>query len=142
MPETEGARLSNPFTPRPTKAKLPLMRAPAATMSRAKALRRALTPPEARLWKHLRAAAQAELHWRKQHGLGPYVLDFYCAPARLCVEVDGAQHEFTLDRDARRDAFLARQGIETLRVPAEAVRLTPEAVLSHIREAALSRLKR
>ena len=35
-------------------------------------------------------------------------------------------------RDARRDAWLAEQGVETLRIPAEAVRVTPEAVLAHI----------
>ena len=65
------------------------MRAPDATMKRAKALRRTLTPPETRLWMQMKAGALGGLHWRKQHPVGPYVLDFYCARAKLCVEVDG-----------------------------------------------------
>lgn len=60
---------------------------------------------------------------RRQHPVGPYVLDFYCARARLAVEVDGYAHS-TADRpqrDERRDAWLAERGIATLRLPAELV---------------------
>ena len=103
------------------------MRAPEATMARAKVLRRTLTPPEARIWLLLKGRKLGGLQWRKQHPVGPYVLDFFCASAQLCLEIDGASHEFSMERDSRRDAWLAHRGIETLRVPAEAVRLTPEA---------------
>jgi very-short-patch-repair endonuclease len=90
----------------------------------------------------MKARALDGLHWRKQHPLGPYVLDFYCARAKLCLEVDGGAHEFSMERDARRDAWLGEQGIQTLRIPAEAVRVTPEAVLEHILTAAQARLNR
>ena len=82
--------------------------------------RQALTLPEGLLWKALKARRQEGLHFRRQHPLGPYVLDFYCAQARLCVEVDGDSHGAAdrPERDAARDRWLASQGIGTLSAPA------------------------
>ena len=72
------------------------------SVSRARILRRALTPPEARLWVHLRRRALDGLKFRRQHPAGVYVLDFYCAEAMLAVEVDGESHEGRGEYDARR----------------------------------------
>ncbi|UUY01117.1 endonuclease domain-containing protein [Sphingomonas sp. J315] len=85
----------------------------------AKRLRWTMTPPEIALWLALRVNA-AGLRFRKQHAAGPYVLDFYCAPARLAIEVDGEAHERgdRPERDAARDTWLAEQGVRTLRYPA------------------------
>jgi very-short-patch-repair endonuclease len=49
--------------------------------------------------------------------MGPYPLDFYCAEARLAIELDGFQHYAPEARchDEKRDAFLRVKGIETLR---------------------------
>ena len=58
--------------------------------------------------------------FRRQHPIGPYGLDFYCARARLAVEVDGRVHE-TGDRpqrDQRRDAFLEARGVTIVRIAA------------------------
>jgi len=60
------------------------------------------------------------------------VLDFYCAGARLAVEIDGESHEGRGVQDARRDAFLAEQGIRTLRIPARDVLNDLPAVTAHI----------
>lgn len=62
--------------------------------------------------------------FRRQHPLGPYVLDFYCDKARLAVEVDGAVHWMWNNqaRDARRDAWLIEQGVRTLRLSATLIR--------------------
>ncbi len=68
------------------------MRAPEHRVRRAKQLRWALTPPEARLWVALKGRQLSELHFRKQHPVGPYVLDFYCSEVALAVEVDGQRH--------------------------------------------------
>ena len=68
------------------------------------------------LWHHLRND-KLGLRFRRQVPLGPHFLDFYCAKATLCVEVDGEQHGSRREADARRDAFLRDHGIETLRVP-------------------------
>lgn len=43
---------------------------------------------------------QLGLHFRRQHPLGRYILDFYSAPARLCVELDGPSHCGRANRDA------------------------------------------
>lgn len=57
----------------------------------AKRLREEMTPPEIALWLALRKN-DAGLRFRKQHPAGTYILDFYCAPAMLAIEVDGEAH--------------------------------------------------
>ena len=93
------------------------------TKDRAKALRRTMSLPEVLLWKALKGGAIERLHFRKQHPIGPYILDFYCDAAKLAVEVDGASHGAgdRPVRDERRDAWLADQGIATLRLPASLI---------------------
>ena len=54
----------------------------------ARRLRRTMTPPEIALWLALRRNG-AGLRFRRQQAAGDYVLDFFCAPARLAIEVDG-----------------------------------------------------
>jgi very-short-patch-repair endonuclease len=51
--------------------------------------------------------------------MGPYVLDFYCAKARLAIELDGMSHDMgdRPQRDLRRDAWLQARGITVLRIP-------------------------
>ena len=74
----------------------------------AKRLRKTMTAPEIGLWLALRRNDDG-LRFRKQHAAGDYVLDFYCAPARLAVEVDGEAHSRgdRPMRDAVRDAWLS-----------------------------------
>jgi very-short-patch-repair endonuclease len=91
--------------------------------------------PERVLWRELRKK-QTGLRFRRQHPAGPYVLDFYCDQAKLCVEVDGGFHDFTAARDERRDRWLATQGVRTLRVPAHEVLGNLDGVIQHIRAAA------
>ena len=93
------------------------------TKDRAKALRRTMSLPEVLLWKAIKGGAVDRLNFRKQHPIGPYVLDFYCDAAKLAIEVDGATHGAgdRPARDERRDAWLADQGIATLRLPASLV---------------------
>ena len=71
----------------------------------AKRLRKQMTPPEIALWLALRSN-EAGLRFRRQHAAGRYVLDFYCATARLAIEVDGEAHDHgnRPERDATRDA--------------------------------------
>ena len=112
-----------------------------SSVARAREMRRALTPPEARLWVCLRRRGLDEPKSRRQHPVGPYVLDFYCAEARLAVEVDGQGHLETGDHDARRDRWLAGQGIAVLRIPAEEVRVHLDGVLTFIGETAEARIR-
>ncbi len=79
-----------------------------------RALRKALSASERVLWQELRGD-KAGARVRRQHPLGPYVIDFYVPSARLAIEVDGEQHDPAANR--KRDAYLRRQGIQTLRIP-------------------------
>src|SRR5687768_3280166 len=90
-----------------------------ATVEKARTLRRAMTRPEARLWQFLRTRP-AGLKFRRQHPVGPYVLDFYCPQARLAIEVDGVAHDMgdMPVRDERCDAWLKERGLRILRIPA------------------------
>nr|WP_245863881.1 endonuclease domain-containing protein [Caulobacter mirabilis] len=82
-----------------------------------------MTLPEGLLWRAIRAHRLEGIHFRRQHPIGPYVLDFYCDAARLAIEVDGAMHyiEGRPERDAARDNWLSQRGIRTLRLPARVV---------------------
>ncbi|SJM61103.1 protein of unknown function DUF559 [Brevundimonas diminuta 3F5N] len=101
---------------------------------RASKMRRALTPPEARLWTQIKGGGLEGLKFRRQHSVGPYILDFYCPAARLAVEVDGATHDDRgqIAHDSRRTAWLKTQGIEVLRIRATDVRDHLDGVLAVI----------
>lgn len=109
--------------------------APRATIERARGLRRAMTLPEVQLWTILRARPGG-LRFRRQHPIGAYVLDFYCPQMKLAIGVDGIAHGMGDGpaHDALRDAWLARQGIATLRVSASDVLKEVEAVMRLIVE--------
>jgi very-short-patch-repair endonuclease len=96
---------------------------PRTTKDRAKVLRRQMSLPEVLLWRAIKGRKLNGLHFRKQHPIGPYVLNFYCEALRLAVEVDGSSHGFgdRPQRDERRDAWLTAQGVRTLRLSAALV---------------------
>jgi very-short-patch-repair endonuclease len=98
-------------------------------------MRRNLDLPEGLLWRRLRRRGLEGHRFRRQHPIGPYVLDFYCAESRLAVEVDGYSHGVA-DRpqhDARRDAWLLRDsGVRTLRLPARLVLSDMDGALATI----------
>jgi very-short-patch-repair endonuclease len=71
----------------------PIMRAPKRIISSARHLRRTLSSPEVQLWNRLRTRRPGQPVFRRQHPIGPYVLNFYCAKAHLAIEIDGLSHE-------------------------------------------------
>ena len=87
-----------------------------ARTERARRLRREMTAVEKKIWSRL-SNAQLGVSFRRQHPISPYVVDFYCAPAGLVIELDGDQHGFDegLAKDARRTMFLSNKGLRTLR---------------------------
>lgn len=80
----------------------------------AKQLRQNMTDAEHVLWKHLRAHRLNGHKFRRQHPIGPYVVDFVHYGAMLIVEADGGQHNES-GHDIKRDAWLGAQGFEVLR---------------------------
>jgi very-short-patch-repair endonuclease len=91
-------------------------------LAAARRLRRTMSLPEVLLWNHLRGKPLGT-KFRKQHPIGDYVVDFYCAEKRLAVEIDGIAHDMSdrPARDSQRDAWLRTQGIDILRLSAAEV---------------------
>lgn len=75
------------------------------------------TEPEKMLWQCLRGRGFAGLKFRRQHPIGRYIADFYCAEAKLVLELDGPHHEDLEEReyDAIRDEYLNARGLRILR---------------------------
>jgi very-short-patch-repair endonuclease len=101
---------------------------------RARELRRKQTPAEQRLWQRLRASQLAGHKFRRQHPIGRFIVDFYCAAARLVVEVDGDIHarDDQAAYDAARTEWLEDAGCHVLRVTNHDVRHRLDAVLEQI----------
>ncbi|HLY78900.1 MAG TPA: DUF559 domain-containing protein [Caulobacteraceae bacterium] len=95
------------------------MRSARDNHQRAKSLRQSMSPPEVLLWTRLRLLRGEGPTFRRQHPIGPYIADFYCAAAKLVVEVDGAHHteDDQIARDEARTAYLERLGCHVVRVP-------------------------
>ena len=108
------------------------------SVDRARQLRKELTPPEVKLWMALRRRGVANLKFRRQHPIGPFIVDFFCPSAGLVVEVDGQIHTWMTNpaRDDRRDLWLENHGLTILRIPATYVRDNLDAVLRGIGRAA------
>ena len=81
-----------------------------------------MTLPEVLLWRVLRERPGG-LKFRRQHPAGAYVLDFFCAEVRLVIEVDGTAHDDpeTVNKDAKREAWLTSHGVAVLRIPAREI---------------------
>jgi len=108
-------------------------RRPEAT-KRARRLRRDATQVEWRFWAKVSAAQLEGASFRRQHPIGPYILDFYCAPLKLGVELDGGQHAERRGYDAARTRFLVGKGIHLLRFWNSDVVENLDGVLERLRE--------
>jgi very-short-patch-repair endonuclease len=85
------------------------------TYLRAYELRHNPTEAESRLWSHLRAHQLADVHFRRQHAIGKYIVDF-CAPRqKLIIELDGSQHLDLEEQDKDRTSDLALKGYRVMR---------------------------
>ncbi|WP_077228684.1 endonuclease domain-containing protein [Sphingomonas hengshuiensis] len=107
------------------------------TIDRARQLRRDSTPAEQVLWSVLRGSALDGHKFRRQQRLGPFFGDFVCQAARLVVEADGETHagEEARQSDARRTAYLEREGYRVLRFSNADIATNLEGVAAVIRAA-------
>ena len=85
-------------------------------LGNAKKLRKEMTAQEKHLWYDF--LRQYPLKIYKQRIIGNYIVDFYCASAKLVIELDGSQHytEESQKADKDRDAFLKRYGLSVIRI--------------------------
>jgi methionyl-tRNA synthetase len=92
---------------------------PADLLTFARELRQNPTDAETRLWYLLRDRRIANAKFRRQHPVvldgHRYVLDFFCAEAKLCVELDGSQHQQQVQHDTERTQLLEAHGIQVMR---------------------------
>ena len=96
---------------------------------RARELRQQASTPERLMWGGRRLDG---IKFRRQHPIGPYVADFYCAAAKLVIELDGDSHIGRADADERRQRFIEDQGFMVIRFSNEDVLRTPDAVAETI----------
>ncbi|MDQ7781222.1 MAG: endonuclease domain-containing protein, partial [Planctomycetota bacterium] len=92
-------------------------RTPSKLLAQCREQRRTPTDAERLLWRHLRNRRTTGVRFRRQHPIGPYILDFYCHEALLAIEVDGGQHNDPSHstHDNRRAMYLKGKGINVLR---------------------------
>ena len=100
-----------------------------------KELRKNITEPEKLLWQRIRNKSLGT-KFRRQHGIGRYIVDFYCQEYALIIELDGDSHftEEAQSYDQQRDLFMKNLGIETLRFTNQNVMKNIEGVLLIILE--------
>lgn len=86
-------------------------------MCNARQLRKNMTKEERHLWYDF--LKEYPVHFRRQAVFGWYIVDFYCASAKLVIELDGSQHyeEAGKSSDAKRTAYLESLGLMVVRIP-------------------------
>jgi very-short-patch-repair endonuclease len=90
------------------------------------------TDAELLLWRRLRRRQVEGQKFRRQHAVGPYVLDFFCHERGLAIEVDGSQHMEMAAEDLRRTRYLATLGIKVMRFTNHEVLTETDAVLEAV----------
>ncbi len=90
------------------------------------------TPAEKQLWQKLRNKQLLGFKFRRQQSIDRFIVDFYCAEARLIIEVDGEIHEYTQAEDTLRQEFLESLGLRVVRFKNEEVLNLIDGVLEKI----------
>ena len=112
-----------------------------ALLPNARTLRKEMTPQERHLWYDFLRSYPVKFY--KQRIIGPYIVDFYCASAKLVVEINGSQHydEQGLAYDAKRTEFLVELGLKVLCFSNAEVNTQFQAVCEAIHNTVCERLK-
>ena len=97
-----------------------------------KSLRSNMTSAEALLWRALKGRGTGGMKFRRQQGVGPFILDFYCPEHRLGIEIDGSSHDYKYEYDEKRTEYLRSQGIRLLRFSNQQVFTSMQGVLAEI----------
>jgi len=109
--------------------------------SRARYLRKVLTPAERKLWGALRNRKLENCKFYRQYPHDNTIIDFYCRPLKLAIEIDGDIHKRHAKKDTQRDASLSKQGIHTLRFSNRQILYEFNDVISNIAEVIQERQK-
>ncbi len=98
----------------------------------AQSLRKNMTKEERHLWYDF--LKSYSVSFRRQKVIGAYIVDFYCAQAKIIVDLDGSQHYEAEGKkaDANRDEYLSEQGYLVLRYSNAQVNTQFQAVCADI----------
>ena len=104
------------------------------TFHKARLLRQNMTNAEKQFWQYLRKPPFKSWHFRRQHPVNQFIVDFYCDKAKLVIELDGSIHGLAevKERDEGREFFLKQLGLEVIRFSNDAVFQTPDLVLQQV----------
>lgn len=99
-------------------------------------LKRQMTRAEHLLWLQLKNRNFKNLKFRRQHGIGPYIVDFYCAEKHLVIEVDGDIHAETeqIQKDKFRENYLKNLNLHIIRVFNNDIYANMDGVLEYLNE--------
>jgi len=97
----------------------------------ARRMRHEPAPTERLMWKLLRDRRLAGFRFRRQHPIPPYIADYYCAVAKLIVELDGDTHVGREEQDREREDFFRSLGYRVLRFWNNQLFEDEDAVLVH-----------
>ena len=102
-------------------------------LARARELRQPQTPAEATLWRHLRNR-NLKYKFRRQHPIYRFIIDFYCAEAKLLIEIDGDSYleKEQIEYDKARTEYLEALRYKVIRFTNNDVRYTISAVVDKI----------
>jgi very-short-patch-repair endonuclease len=89
------------------------------------------TPAEGAIWQLVRNRQVAGLKFRRQHAIDRFVVDFFCAEARLVIEIDGSAHR-SPNADAERQEILETLGLRVLRFTNDEALHDPDGVRRRI----------
>ncbi len=105
--------------------------------ARRKELRNNMTRAEIHLWSFLKDSQLESMKFRRQYGVGPYILDFYNTTARLAIELDGSSHDSkkAYFYDQERTDYLNGLDIKVIRFENHAVFEQIDWVLEEIKKA-------
>lgn len=108
----------------------------------ARELRQPQTPTEATLWRHLRNR-NLKYKFRRQHPIDFFIIDFYCADAKLLIEIDGHSHSTKEQQeyDKARTEYLEALGYKVIRFTNNDVRYNINSVVTVIIEEVEQRIK-
>lgn len=100
----------------------------------AREMRSKPTEAENVLWKRLRNHQLPGMKFRRQHNIERFIVDFYCAKAKLVIEIDGPIHQYQEKEDTIRQEFLESQNLNVLRFTNDTVLNKTEEVINKILE--------
>jgi len=105
-------------------------------LDRRKELRNNQTKAEKILWEKLRKRQMAGYKFRRQYGIGEYIVDFYCTELKLVIEVDGGYHDKKeiQNYDMKREEYLTSFGIKVIRFKNEEVLNSCDEVVEKLKK--------